>query len=91
MTDERIWAHCPRCKHTQRFVRVETKHLFHAVMTVLTVGLWAISWIALIIGHRVWPWRCKHCGCNDPDLTKRRARTDSEKPTGIKASSEPKE
>lgn len=74
MTDERIWAYCPKCKHTQRFVRVETPHRFHAVMTVFTCGLWAISWAAIAVGHRIWPWRCKHCNSSDPDLTKKRQR-----------------
>ena len=35
-------------------------------MTVLTLGLWGLSWIALTIGHHFWPWRCKHCGCTTP-------------------------
>ena len=69
--DDRIWAHCPLCKQIQRFVRVETRHGFHAVMTLLTVGLWGFSWAALAIGHYFWPWRCKHCGCADPDRTKK--------------------
>jgi hypothetical protein len=77
MTEDRIWAHCPRCKHTQRFVRAEKNHLFHAGMTVLTLGLWGLSWIALSVGRWIWPWRCKHCSCSTPDLQKKRVRSSS--------------
>lgn len=61
MKADRMWAYCPSCKHTQRFQRVEMSHVAHAVFTVLTMGLWAVSWLALIIGHRLKPWRCKQC------------------------------
>jgi hypothetical protein len=58
----------------QRFGRVETNHWFHAGFTVLTLGLWGISWLAIFIGRKVWPWRCKQCNWNDPDFTKRSRR-----------------
>lgn len=79
MTDDRIWAHCPKCKHTQRFVRVESRHLFHLCITVLTLGLWGFSWIALTVGRHFWPWRCKHCGCSNPNLKKKIVRSDRSK------------
>lgn len=66
MRPNRISAYCPCCRHTQRFNRVETNHWLHAGLTVVTLGLWGISWIALLIGRRVWPWRCRQCGWNAP-------------------------
>jgi hypothetical protein len=67
MNPDKIWAHCPQCKSTQRFVRVQMNHRFHAALTILTVGLWGVSWLALAIWHRFWPWQCKNCGCNELD------------------------
>ncbi len=87
MRPAKIWAHCPCCRHTQRFSRVETNHLLHLVLTVVTLGLWGISWLAILIGRWVWPWRCHQCGWNAPDFSKNRTRSGaptqppSDKPT----------
>lgn len=70
MKGEKTWAHCPTCAHTQRFQRAHVNHGFHAVMTVLTLGLWAFSWMAVWIGHRFAPWRCRQCGSNAPDFSR---------------------
>ena len=55
----------------------------HAIFTVLTLGLWGISWAALTIGQRIQPWRCDKCGWNEPDFSKVRKRSkgaETEKP-----------
>lgn len=84
--DGRVWAYCPTCCHRQRFIHVEVNHAFHAVMTVLTCGLWLISWAAVWIGYRFVPWRCKHCGCSAPDFHRKVAppdeRTEEEQKSG---------
>ena len=69
MTPDKLWAHCRRCKCVQRFERVQTNHRLHAILTLCTVGIWGVSWLALAIGRRFAPWRCRQCGSNDPDLT----------------------
>jgi hypothetical protein len=38
------------------------------VLSVLTAGLWIISWIALCIGKVMRPWRCEHCGWHKPEF-----------------------
>lgn len=43
-------------------------HSLHFVLTLITGGLWAISWMALWIGNYVRPWRCEHCGCHGPEF-----------------------
>ena len=82
---DKVWAYCPKCKHTQRFVRIQTLHLRHAIASVLTCGLWAISWAALVVGRHYWPWRCKHCDYNDPDFSKVRKNRSSESKSEIEA------
>ncbi len=70
MNPDKKWGYCPNCAHSQRFVRVDVNHTFHLVMTMLTLGLWSISWVSAIIGRRITPWRCKHCGSHAPDFTR---------------------
>jgi hypothetical protein len=68
MKPDRVLAFCPSCKETRRFSRVEVKHRLHGILTVVTLGLWGVSWLAVSIGQLIWPWRCRKCGCNAPDL-----------------------
>lgn len=70
MRTNTVWAHCPVCKHRQRFKRIETNHLFHALVTLFTLGIWSISWIALVIGRRLCPWRCAQCNSSEPDFSR---------------------
>jgi|GEM_PF-5834558 len=45
------------------------------MLTVCTAGLWGVSWLAIVLGHTLWPWRCKACGCSAPDLTRKQPTT----------------
>ena len=62
MAIERIQAHCPRCRHKQLFKREGINHFAHLVLSIVTLGLWAISWVSVIIGHRHRPFYCDQCG-----------------------------
>jgi len=66
MTPDRIRGFCPRCRHQQTFERTQVHHLFHFFLSVVTFGLWLISWISIYIGHRMHPWRCVQCNWNRP-------------------------
>jgi hypothetical protein len=66
MTRDRIRGYCPRCSHSQLFNRSEIHHGIHLFVTILTCGLWLVSWIAVIVGHRIRPWRCQQCGWAKP-------------------------
>jgi len=68
MRKNKIRAHCPTCQHQQIFVRAQINHSLHFILTLITAGLWAISWVALCIGRYVRPWRCEHCGCHTPEF-----------------------
>jgi hypothetical protein len=65
---QRIRAYCRQCRHEQVFVRTEISHGVHLLVTICTLGLWSISWIAATIGHYFRPWRCKHCGSQRPQF-----------------------
>lgn len=79
MGADRMWAYCPTCKHTQRFQRVEMNHRVHAVLTVCTLGLWGVSWLAVTIGHALKPWRCKQCEGSEHGKPRVRRESDSPK------------
>lgn len=68
MKPDRVLAYCPSCLETRRFSRVEVNHRLHGLLTVATLGLWGVSWLAVAIGQLIWPWRCRKCGGNSPDL-----------------------
>jgi hypothetical protein len=69
MRKDKIRAHCPTCRHLQVFVRARINHPLHLGLSVVTAGLWLVSWMAVCIGRAMRPWRCEHCGCHTPDFT----------------------
>lgn len=56
---------CRKCGSIQ-LRQVEVHHGFHAVLTVCTLGLWGISWLASWIHARFLPWRCQKCYHSQP-------------------------
>ena len=63
-------AYCPCCRSSQAFFRHQVRHGFHALMTIITVGLWSPFWILarLMAGCR--PWRCVRCGWHKPEFSR---------------------
>jgi hypothetical protein len=57
---------CPHCRRrsTPRTIRI--KHGIHLFLTIITAGLWAVSWLALVLSRRVWPIQCHRCGARLP-------------------------
>jgi len=66
MTKERIRGYCPRCGHEQLFTRNKIHHGVHLFLTIITLGLWVVSWVAISIGNQIRPWRCQQCGWYKP-------------------------
>ena len=66
MTRERIRGFCPRCGHDQLFTRHKTHHGVHLFLTIVTLGLWLVSWVSIFIGNQIRPWRCQQCGWYKP-------------------------
>jgi hypothetical protein len=38
----------------------------HLFLTIITLGLWLVSWMAIYIGNQLRPWRCQQCGWYKP-------------------------
>jgi RNase P subunit RPR2 len=66
MTRDRRRGYCARCRHQQVFERSRLHHGVHFFLSVITGGLWLVSWLSIYIGHRFRPWRCLQCGWHKP-------------------------
>lgn len=64
---DKMRAYCRRCRHDQVFLRAQMHHGVHLLFSVLTLGLWSVSWLSIYLGHRFRPWRCEHCGWHKPE------------------------
>jgi transcription elongation factor Elf1 len=53
---------CPRCNHRTAVVPCQIEHRRHLVVTILSLGLWGFSWLALVLSRMIWPLECTHCG-----------------------------
>jgi hypothetical protein len=49
-------------------VRARVPIARHALLSVLTGGLWLVGWAALLIGTWMRPWRCAACGWHKPEF-----------------------
>jgi len=67
-TKDKTRAYCIRCRHVQIFVRAQMHHGVHLIFSILTLGLWAVSWFSIYLGQRFRPWRCEHCGWHKPEF-----------------------
>ena len=52
---------CEKCGTKETFRKPKINHGFHLFMTVITGGIWLISYAAVLIGHRFQPWECSNC------------------------------
>jgi hypothetical protein len=60
MSQEQKYIYCKRCKvHTVHF-RKGPAHIFHLIMSFLTVGVWLVVWLLSLV--RFGGWRCTQCG-----------------------------
>lgn len=53
---------CPVCNQQRRIERATTNNVFHLLMTVLTLGLWALIWAFQGTSGETATWRCTTCG-----------------------------
>ncbi len=54
--------YCKRCNKHILAQRKGTNHILHLIITILTIGFWAIIWIG--VGIKFGGWQCSHCGIN---------------------------
>jgi len=56
---------CTHCERSVLFARrlVLLDHRFHALLSVLTAGLWLIGWLVCCRRSAERLWECQECGC----------------------------
>ncbi len=52
---------CEWCEQETPQQRKTPDHLVHGVLTLLTGGLWAVSWASMCLVMRAEVWRCARC------------------------------
>lgn len=43
------------------------EHIVHGTLTVLTCGLWGVSWLSMSVVMKGEPWRCTRCRAPQSD------------------------
>lgn len=59
---DRIRGYCPQCGHEQLFEKTQVRHGVHLFLTIVTCGLWLVSWVSAYVIRQLRPWQCQHCG-----------------------------
>lgn len=54
-------AYCHFCQGERTFTKRPLDHHLHAVLTLLTLGLWGVGWLFLILRRSLRPVRCSSC------------------------------
>lgn len=52
---------CPHCDSTRGLYRRMAHHEWHALVAVLTLGLWTVPWLVVWWAEHRQPWRCRKC------------------------------
>jgi DNA-directed RNA polymerase subunit RPC12/RpoP len=61
MASEEAPGYCSHCKKKVKVRKNKLNHIFHFIMTIITLGIWAIIWIFLALSN-AFEWRCVNCG-----------------------------
>jgi len=62
---EEKWLYCKRCKKETLAKRKKTNHIFHIIISLITLGLWIPFWIMAILQFN--SWHCDVCGTRVKD------------------------
>ncbi|MGE0479962.1 MAG: hypothetical protein AB7Q17_05765 [Phycisphaerae bacterium] len=64
-----VRLYCPRCGGPRLCFAVRWgrgRHAAHLALTVFTLGVWGVGWIACALYDRVRPYRCNECARRIP-------------------------
>jgi len=53
---------CDVCGRERTFYRREINHKLHFILSIITGGLWLISWASLVMLYSHASWTCGACG-----------------------------
>jgi hypothetical protein len=52
----------------------------HLLFSILTLGLWSVSWLSIYLAQLFRPWRCEHCRWHKPEFRGEGPEDDGPKP-----------
>jgi hypothetical protein len=52
---------CPHCRVYRVCERPAPNHVFHLLMTLVTLGIWLVVWLWIGINAEFRPWVCSSC------------------------------
>lgn len=53
---------CKTCGDYRLATKAGTSHVFHLIVSVLTLGLWIPFWFLACVSNALTPFRCTVCG-----------------------------
>jgi hypothetical protein len=59
-------AYCPVCGRQSLFQKPRINHILHLILSIVTVGIWAIAWVIMGISNSARRPRCVTCGAEMP-------------------------
>ena len=62
------FAYCSSCRSKNYFIPAELNHRRHLLLTLATLGLWAVVWFIFTLGAVLRPYRCEECGWYKPEF-----------------------
>jgi len=57
-----IQRKCKNCGEMRPFEKRGVNHVLHLLLTLVTVGLWAVMWLLLVLFNCFHSYRCRTCG-----------------------------
>ena len=81
MASELKKGFCDGCGRERVFSRDLINHKLHFVLSIITGGLWLVSWLALVLNHRHGWWTCTECDTTKdlPHLTRKQQQNSTER------------
>lgn len=61
MSQKQTSVHCPHCNKRVLAQGRKPNHVFHLILTILTLGFWSWVWLLVAIGM-IGGYRCLVCG-----------------------------
>lgn len=56
-----VMARCKQCRRMTKHLQPSTSHVFHLLMSIITVGFWVVIWVLVALSNGSQK-QCEECG-----------------------------